>query len=313
VKTSLVTAPSIEPVTLLTVKNHLRIDSTTFADAVTTVQSISPGDHAVASNYSLVGTGVDVSNHDAVVNLVSGTNGSGGTVDVKIQESDDDSTYTDWTGGAFDQVTEANDNATYEKEYTGTKQYIRAVATVATATCDFGVSVLKYAPTTAEDTLLTRLISAARNVVEQVILKRSLITQTWGYYLDEWPDVDYIELPYPPLQSVSSIKYTDSDDNETTLSTDDYDVDTVSEPGRVKLKYGKSWPSVTLRPMNPICLEYVSGYGDERSDIPEPIIQAILIIIGDLYEHREDTIIGISAQNIGVAEALLNSYRIWSI
>jgi len=55
-----------------------------------------------------------------------------------------------------------------------------------------------------DDGLIQGMIKAARENCEAVT-HRALITQTWKYYLDKWPDKDYIELPLPPLQSVSSL------------------------------------------------------------------------------------------------------------
>ena len=78
------TSPSVEPVSLAEAKLHLRIDSENIADDITTEISIAPGDHVVAASYSLEGSSVEVSGYDVLVNLISGTNGSGGTVDVKL-------------------------------------------------------------------------------------------------------------------------------------------------------------------------------------------------------------------------------------
>jgi uncharacterized phiE125 gp8 family phage protein len=280
------TAPTVEPLTLAQVKLHLRLDSGSLGDNLTTVQSIVPGDHVIAASYSLVGTGVDVLGYRAIVNLNSGTNGAGGTVDAKIQESDDDATYADWTGGAFTQVTTANDNAVQEKEYTGTKQYIRVVATVAVATCDFGVDIIREQPYSAEDTLLTALITAAREYCE-AYQNRALLTQTWYLWLDAWPSEDFISLPLPPLASVTSVTYYDTDDTAATLSTADYFVDAISEPGRVVLNYSESWPSTTLRPANSVCVEFVCGYGAAASSVPAKVKQACLLLVGHLYENRE--------------------------
>ena len=286
------TAPTVEPISLAVAKAHLRIESEDLADDLGVEISIAPGDHVVAAAYSLQGSAVEVSGYDAVVYLVSGTNGSGGTVDVKLQESEDGSAWTDVASGSFTQVTEANDNAVQEKAYTGSSRYIRAVATVAVATCDFGViAVLKAGPA-VEDDLLNALIATARQWCQD-FQNRAYVTQTWELWLDRWPGKDHIEIPLPPLQSVSSVKYYGTDDTEYTFSSDYYLVDVKSEPGRVCLDYGQSWPSTTLRPYNGVCVTFVAGYGDAASEVPAKIRQAMLLLIGHLYENREQVVVGV--------------------
>lgn len=192
-------APSTEPISLAEAKAHLRIDSEDLADDISTEISIAPGDHVVAASYSLQGDAVEVSGYDVLVNLVSGANATGGTVDVKLQESNDGSTWSDVSSGAFTQVTGDNDNAVQEKAYTGSYRYIRAVATVAVATCDFGVEVIKKAGPAVEEDLLSAIITAARQYCED-LQNRAYITQVWELWLDRWPGKDYIEIPLPPLQ-----------------------------------------------------------------------------------------------------------------
>lgn len=278
------TAPTVEPVSLAEAKLHLRLDSVSMADDLTTVQCIFPGDHGVAASYSLVGTSIEVLGYDVLVNLVCGTNGTGGTVDVKLQDCDDNATWVDVTSGAFTQVTEATDNATFEKSYSGGKRYLRVVATVAVATCDFGVDIIKKGATSVEDTLLTRLITAARKYCEN-FQNRAYITQTWYLWLDKWPE--YLEIPSPPLISVTSIKYYDTANTEATVTASDYYVDTNSEPGEIHLAYGKSWPSATLREKNGICVEFICGYGAASTSVPATVIQAILLLLSHWYENRE--------------------------
>jgi len=112
---------------------------------------------------------------------------------------------------------------------------------------------------TAHDTYVKSLIMAATSEVEQY-LHRRLVTQTWKYYLDCFPSVDYIRLPFGRLQSVTSVKYTDSDGDQSTFSSGDYIADTVSEPGQIVLGYEEVWPTVTLYPNNAIEVIFVCGY-----------------------------------------------------
>jgi len=136
-----------------------------------------------------------------------------------------------------------------------------------------------------DDTLIEGLITAARDMIEKMA-RRALITQTWRYSLDGWPGGDEIRLPRPPLQSVASIVYKESDGTSNSWDTAAYIVDSDSEPGRVVLAYGESWPSVTLYPAAPIQITFVAGYGD-ADDVPETWKQAIKLLVAHWYENRE--------------------------
>jgi uncharacterized phiE125 gp8 family phage protein len=307
-------APAVEPVTLAEAKLWLRVDSGTFADNTAEVQSIVPGAHVTAASYSLKGTGVEVLGYSAIVILNSGTNGAGGTVDAKIQDSDTDSdtVYTDWTGGAFTQVTTANDNAVQEIAYTGTKRYIRVVCTVAVATCDFGVSVIRNAATSTEDDLITDMITEAREYCENY-QNRAYINQTWDFYLDEFPDDGIIKIPRPPLSSVTSITYYDSANALQTLSASYYVTDTTSEPGRVCLAYGYTWPTTYDRP-GAVIVRFVAGYGAAASAVPRRVKNAMRLLIGHRYQNREAVLVGSISKSIELAvESLLTQDRIMSV
>jgi len=316
------TAPTIEPISLADLKMHLRLDSETLDGNLALTQSLAYGSHGISAGglYTHTGTGVDVLGKQAEVLVHHGTNGATGTVDTKIQEADAlAGPYTDWTGGAFTQVTTDGagatepDNADYKKQYTGSKQYIRTASKVLLAACEFGTSILVNAATVAEDDLLTAIIQASREYVENYT-RRALLTQTWYLYLDAFPDCDYIKLPWGNLQSVTSVKYKDYEGTETTMTvTDEYLVETNGEGvGRIVLPYGVSWPTFTAYPSNPITVEYICGW-TAANLLPEAIRAACKLVCADLWTNREGQSVG-SAQiyfENPVVQRLLYSHRLW--
>jgi len=140
-----------------------------------------------------------------------------------------------------------------------------------------------------EDGYLEGLIVMARRAIE-VQTRRSIITQTLQLTLDGFPRGRVIKLPRPPVASVTSVKYDDTAGTEQTLSTDYYQADTYSTPGRVVLKDGYSWPS-TINNANSVRIVYVAGYG-AATDVPEDLIQAIKFLAAHWYANREPVATG---------------------
>jgi len=138
------------------------------------------------------------------------------------------------------------------------------VQTIVTAPTALPVSVAEaksqsIVSSDADDTLIYRLISAATASVEQY-LQRKLVTQTWKMFRDDWGEYDRFPVLFGDLQSVTHVKYKDTDETQSTFSTDYYFVDTDSVPGLVILKYGQAWPTDVLSPRNPIEIQFVTGY-----------------------------------------------------
>lgn len=165
-----------------------------------------------------------------------------------------------------------------------------------------GVDVLPY------------LLAAAEHV--ETITGRAFLTQTWKGFLDYFPWEDEIQVPKGWMQSVTHLKYWGSDDTEYTLSTDEYAVDTGGDGfGRLKLKYNKTWPSVTLRTLNPVEVQFVAGK-TTANDLPHAIRQAIRLLGASWYEHREEVVLGSTAAvvssklAVGV-DALVANWRLY--
>jgi uncharacterized phiE125 gp8 family phage protein len=161
-----------------------------------------------------------------------------------------------------------------------------------------------------DDTYIDTLVKAARRNVENH-LRRALITQTRALRLDGFPCEEYIELPYGPVQSVSSVAYLDADGTTQTWSSANYRVDIYSVPPRISLAYGISWPT-TRGVSHSLTVTYICGYGAAGSAVPAEIVHAIKLIVGHLYENREENVaFSMEAMPFGV-NALLSPYRTWS-
>lgn len=98
----------------------------------------------VARTTTANGTGVDLQGAaDVLVVLNNGTtSGTTPTLDVKIQDSADNSTFADVTGLTFTQVTAALTNpVALQVDPRAVRRYIRAVATIAGTTPSFACAV----------------------------------------------------------------------------------------------------------------------------------------------------------------------------
>ncbi len=155
-----------------------------------------------------------------------------------------------------------------------------------------------------EDDLLLGLIKTARVYCENYT-RRALAEQTMETYKDRFSGADPIMLPCPPLLSVVEIGYTDSTGQETILSNSDYLVDTASEPGQVMPAYGTAWPVYIPHPATSVRIRFVAGF----AVLPEPIRQALLLLVGHWYENREAT--GTAKDQTAFSvHALLAPYRV---
>ncbi len=161
--------------------------------------------------------------------------------------------------------------------------------------------------TTDDDALITRLISASRARAEWHT-GRAFVTQRWIQWLDRWPICDVVELEPAPVQSVTSVIAYAPDDTATVLDPATYQVDAASSPPRLTWK-ANVFPPANLRTMNAFAIDFTAGYGDAATDVPTPIVEAILELIAFSYENRGEA----QADMPLDALALLSPYRIFTL
>lgn len=163
--------------------------------------------------------------------------------------------------------------------------------------------------TSADDTYIDALVKAARMALESN-LNRQFISTTYYFYLDQWPAV--ILLPRPPVSSVTSISYVDSDGATQTWSSSNYQVDSPTNAlARIMPAYGRTYPTIRDTVFKPITVEYVAGYGTAGSDVPEHIILAIKMLAAHWYEERSPVVIGTTPKALPfTVDALVEPYRV---
>lgn len=157
-----------------------------------------------------------------------------------------------------------------------------------------------------ETSLVSSLITAARKKIENYT-NRVLITQTWEMILDKWPDEPLLYIDFPPLQSITHIKYYNTNNILTTWDSTNYYLNQYAEPAFIVPV--DVFPATYDRP-EAITIRFVCGY-QGKDKVPEPICQALRLMVGHFYENRELTIKGtqVSEMPYGI-EFLLNDYRI---
>jgi len=139
---------------------------------------------------------------------------------------------------------------------------------------------------------LTQLITAVRKSTER-ITRRAWINQTWRLTLKRFPDCRTIDLPRPPLASVSSVTYVDTGNVTRTLTpTVDYVVKTNSQPGVVALAVAKSWPTTEPEEQEAVTVNYVAGYGTTAAHVPAEAKQAMLLMVTDWWQQRGSYVTG---------------------
>ena len=138
--------------------------------------------------------------------------------------------------------------------------------------------------TDATDTLIESFIEATRMSTEEY-LGQALISQTITSVLEFWPG-KIVELPRPPLISITGVFTVDEDDDETEYDSDNYYLNTIATPGRLIIKRGSTMPINTSRDYGRFIIRSVHGYGTEASDVPKPIIEGINLWAAALYADR---------------------------
>lgn len=166
----------------------------------------------------------------------------------------------------------------------------------------------------SEDGYLESLITAARKEAENRT-RRALMPQTFKLFLDDFEDE--IVIPVSPLSTSTadiSITYLDNSSGDSTaLSSTYFRIDSDSEPPRILIDYGQTWP--TVYPVkNAVQIQFVAGYpittvSPATDTCPKAIETWIKMRVAGLYEMREShSERPVQAQDRSFLDGLLDPY-----
>lgn len=159
----------------------------------------------------------------------------------------------------------------------------------------------------AEDALLQSLVLTSRLHIETA-LGLSLMTQSWKLVLDAWPANGIVNLPVAPVQQVSDVRVINKDGTAQSLDADDYDLDLSGRPARL-FRRSEPWP-MPGRAHAGIEIDITAGYGAGAGAVPEPVRQALMLLVAHWYEHRDPIEIGTPSAAVPYAVSrLLHPYR----
>lgn len=130
----------------------------------------------------------------------------------------------------------------------------------------------------------------------------------WDYERAEMWRVGHGDLPCRPIQSITSVKYTDGSGVEQTLDPGLYTLVGSS----LYIVPGAVLPTIQIGPAG-VRIRYLAGY-DDAASVPAPIRHAILLMVGHLYQNREAVTDGRINQPFEMPfglEALLAPYRVY--
>jgi len=162
-----------------------------------------------------------------------------------------------------------------------------------------------------DDDVIAALIAAARLQVE-ARTRRALILQTWRLTRDVWPAGGALPILPVPLLSVKSVAVYDEGGMLQEIDLARFHIDTVGAPAILGFVRG-ALPAPG-RINRGIEIDVEAGYGDEPEDVPEPLRQAIRLLVAHWYENRR--IIASSGEVASMpasVAALIAPYRVLSL
>lgn len=100
---------------------------------------------------------------------------------------------------------------------------------------------------------------------------------------------DTIYIPKAPVQSIQSVTYLDENGQQQTLASTVYDIDVSTDPARIRLAQGQTWPEI-YPDIGSVQVNFTAGYGADATAVPPDILRAVYMMVAYAYSSREAVI-----------------------
>jgi uncharacterized phiE125 gp8 family phage protein len=157
---------------------------------------------------------------------------------------------------------------------------------------------------TLQDSVLEGFLRAAIAAVEartgKVLLQRS-----FDLTLAEWRDQTGQVLPVAPVSAVLAVQLVNEDGGSDTLASDRYRLDVDQHHPVLR-------PTAAILPMvasgGHVLVTFEAGFGEEWTDVPVDLGQAVMMLAAHFYEYRHETALSGGCMPFGVT-SLIERHR----
>ncbi|MBI3433534.1 MAG: phage head-tail connector protein [Proteobacteria bacterium] len=162
-----------------------------------------------------------------------------------------------------------------------------------------------------DDSLIAALITGARIHLERTT-HRALITQSWRIVRESWPADGRLHVLPAPLRAVIAARVFDTAGVAHPIDAPAFVPDIAAAPGILGFAPWTLMPPG--RATAGIEIDIETGYGAAPGDVPEPLRQAMRLLVAHWYENRSVVAGGYDPTRLpaGVA-ALIAPYRVHSL
>lgn len=163
-----------------------------------------------------------------------------------------------------------------------------------------------------DDVMISAFIMAGTDHLDgyRGVLGRALVNQSWRQDFDGFCRV--LRLPFPDV-SEATVAYDDASGAVQTVAVADYRILADGIGPYLAASLNTAWPQAG-EAANSVRVTFTAGFG-LAVEVPAAIKAAILLMVGDLYEHRQTA----SERGAGKIEMsmtvdrLISPYRRWGV